>query len=618
MEGTKWSWGATTWLWLLALISGSQLVVGRTIEDGVVALGPKVAEPPLVLDLSRSSWIFDYRRVFLRGLREGLASNYERHGIPVLRNPKQVPDDQRFVLAKLISYNKIAVTLAIDVTTANVAGYAARSIYYCFNDTRHLPPPIFPIKDTTTEVVELGFNATTYTKLEEVAAARREDIELSLKFLSDAIESLEASNSSDRERARALIVVMHMVCEAARFRSFEQRLITTFDEASSFKPDAAMVGLQDNWVRLSTAIQQSYQKAINNPFTIKRSNGELFYENSVSDILQANLVFLKFSCLPSPSESSSSSCTTSNPLRQVITTSEDDHIDDTNVVCGGGEDVCPEFEPTTRIVGRDGLCVVVQDSDPTDGNKVILDDCEFNHVWTFKRDGTIRWKDKCLTAIKNYTNRQAPQQQSSNNNDLSSTIISMVIYNCSTSPDVTIHWDVTTDGSIVSLDYDGLSLTAPAGQGTTLTLENTTLSSSQAWLPTNHYQPFRAALSDILSAGYLRLKKGDDTVLVIERLRNGGKITRDWAIYADGTIRPVSALHRCLTLILGEKDWENRVRIEDCIGSYKQRWMFRSNGFLINPESGLILNALQHGSVVTPVPRRPAGILNDRYWLPLL
>ncbi|KAJ4828920.1 hypothetical protein Tsubulata_008094 [Turnera subulata] len=621
MEGRTWRGGtaAATWLWLLALISGSQYLVVGSIEDDV-ALGPKLTKPASVFDLTSIVWKAQYGNLIINLQR--LGSGHEGLGIPVLLNPKQVPDEyQRFVLAKLISYNKIAVTLAIDVTTANVAGYEARSKYYCFKDTRHLPRPI-PFKDTTTEVVELGFRST-YTGLEEAAAAKREGIELSFKFLSDAIESLEASSSSDRERARALIVVLQMVCDVARFRSFHQRLLTTYDTPLSFKPDAAMIGLQDNWNRLSTTIQQSYQRAFNNPLPIKRGDGELFFVDSVSDILKANLQLLKFNCTSgrgdrlsssssssSSSESSSSSFTTKNPLRQVvISTSEDDGID-TNVVYGG-DDLCPELEPTTRIVGRDGLCVVVQDSDPTDGNKIILDDCEFDHFWTFKRDGTIRWNDKCLTGIKIFPN------QSSNNNDQTINI-TMVIYDCSTAPSVSIQWNVTTDGSIVSIEYDDLSLTAPAGQGTPLTLEDTVLSSAQAWLPTNHYQPFRAAISDIFSAGYLRLKEGDDRVLVIERLRNGRKITRDWAIYADGTIRPVSALHRCLTLTLGKVEIENRVVLEDCIGSYKQRWMFRSNGFLVNPESGLILGARQDSSVLTPIGVRPLDALNDRLWLPLL
>ncbi|KAJ4834571.1 hypothetical protein Tsubulata_028468 [Turnera subulata] len=594
---------------------GSQLVVG-IIEDDVVALGaPKVTEPPLMeLDLSRSCWFYQYRDL-IGDMREGLAGGYERYGTPVLRNPKQVPIDQRFLRAKLTSCNKIAVTLAIDVTTADVVGYKARSTYYYSKDTLHLPF-FFPFKDTTAEV-ELGFNTTTYTGLEEAAAAKRGDIKLSRPSLSDAIESLDASNSTSArpEIARALIVVMQMVCEAARFRSFERRLNTISDGSSSFIPNAAMIGLEDNWIRLSTAIQQSYQRAFNNPFPIKRGNGELFYVDSVSDILKANLVFLKFSCLPSPSESLSS-CTTSNPLRQVITASDDD----TNIY--GGEDLCPEFEPTSRIVGRDGLCIVVQDSDPTDGNKIILDDCRINHVWTFKRDGTIRWRDKCLTAIKNYTNRQAPQQQSSSNNNNDQLTIKMitVIYNCSLEEySITNQWNVTTDGSINIFGLnDYLSLTAAAGQGTTLTLEDTTLNSSQAWLPTNHYQPFRAALSDIRSAGFLRLKEGGGRVLVIERLRNGGKITREWGIYADGTIRPVSALHQCLTLTLGKVEIENRVVIEDCSGSYQQRWMFRSNGYLMNPASGLILSVRKDGSVSTPIARKPLGKLKDRYWLPWL
>ncbi|KAJ4834577.1 hypothetical protein Tsubulata_028476 [Turnera subulata] len=626
MEGTSWRGGliievAATCLWLIALISstgGSQLVVGNIEDDG--ALGRKLTEPPLEFYINSRYWAAEYFKL-IRGLRKGLGSEYERHGIPVLANPKQVPLDQRLLLAKLESYKIVhekEVTLAIDVTTANVVGYEAGSKYYCFSDTCHLPPPI-PFKEDTTEKVELGFK-TSYTQLEEAAAAKREDIVISRTSLSKAIVSLDASNSSDREKARALILVMQFLCGAARFAYIERKMVIYLAFYGGFKPDAAMIELENNWSRLSTEIQQSYQKAINNPVPMKRADGELFSVDTVSDILKPNLMLLKFNCitgrdrLSSSESSSSSSFTTSNPLRQVITTSEDDHIDDTNVY-GGGEDVCPELEPTTRIVGRDGLCVVVQDSDPTDGNKIILDDCdEFNHLWTFKRDSTIRWKDKCLTILmdKKITNQAPQHQQSTSSNNI------MVIYNCSTAPQLlNTRWDMTTDGSIVSRAHDGMSLTAPGRQGTPLTAEKTTWSSAQAWLPTNHYQPFRAAITGIYLHMCMTLKEGDDRVPRLERCGDSSK--RTWAIYADGTIRPVLALHQCLTLILGTQEEENRVRIEDCIGSYKQRWMFRSNGYLMNPESGLTLDTgLDESYVLIPIPRRPTESRYALIWLPLL
>ncbi|KAJ4834573.1 hypothetical protein Tsubulata_028470 [Turnera subulata] len=306
MEGTTWRGAviikaAATWLWLLALISGSQLVV---------AVGPKVTEPSSILELDLgATWVGEYSS-FIRGLRKGLASKYEKHGIPVLRDPKEVPDDQRFLLAKLISYNKIGVaTLAIDVTTGNVAGYEASSKYYRFKDTSHLPPPI-PFKEDTTEKVELPFK-NTYTELEEAAKAKREDIELSRTILSGAIESLQdASSNSDRaEKARALIVVLQLVCEAARFTHIQRKMHISLSRLQApFKPDAAMIGLENNWVRLSTEIQQSYQKAFYYPLGIKRApDGTIFHVDSVSDILKTNLALLKFTCISGRDRLSSSS-----------------------------------------------------------------------------------------------------------------------------------------------------------------------------------------------------------------------------------------------------------------------------------------------------------------------
>nr|GFC40624.1 ribosome-inactivating protein [Tanacetum cinerariifolium] len=65
------------------------------------------------------------------------------------------------------------------------------------------------------------------------------------------------------------------------------------------------------------------------------------------------------------------------------------------------DEQCPDGEPTTNIVGRDGQCVNVKDSQYYNGNFIILGACgnaQRNQLWTFKSDGTIRSNRKCLTS----------------------------------------------------------------------------------------------------------------------------------------------------------------------------------------------------------------------------
>nr|GFB82370.1 ribosome-inactivating protein [Tanacetum cinerariifolium] len=65
------------------------------------------------------------------------------------------------------------------------------------------------------------------------------------------------------------------------------------------------------------------------------------------------------------------------------------------------DEQCPDGEPTTNIVRRDGQCVNVKDSQYYNGNFIILGACgnaQRNQLRTFKSDGTIRSNGKCLTS----------------------------------------------------------------------------------------------------------------------------------------------------------------------------------------------------------------------------
>nr|GFA42665.1 ribosome-inactivating protein [Tanacetum cinerariifolium] len=65
------------------------------------------------------------------------------------------------------------------------------------------------------------------------------------------------------------------------------------------------------------------------------------------------------------------------------------------------DEQCPDGEPTINIIGKDGQCVNVKDSQYYNGNFIILGACgnaQRNQLWTFKSDGTIRSNGKCLTS----------------------------------------------------------------------------------------------------------------------------------------------------------------------------------------------------------------------------
>ncbi|KAJ4829854.1 hypothetical protein Tsubulata_027934, partial [Turnera subulata] len=351
---------------------------------------------------------------FVSSLRNQLTSDYKRHGIPVLPQPSRVADGERFLLVKLSNSPEVCISLALDVTDANVVGYQAGVESYFFSNAPNLAfSDIFA--KTQKKKLPLGI---TYPELEKAAGANRQGIDLGISNLDGAITTLYQSNGSPANSvASALIVVMQMITEAARFRCME------------------------------------LQRAFFNAVPLRRANGEIYYAYSVSDTLRANLALLKFVC--TSTEHTSASSSSPSYLRQVIS--------DYDVPC-------PALEPTLKIMGRDALCVAAHNYSATDGNPVILFDCGVNHFWTFKRDGTIRYKDQCLT-----TYNFGPESNK-------------VIYNCSTAPKSTTIWVMDTNGSIVN-PYSGWSLTSVLPtKATKLTIEKTSLVSSQGWYPTNNTQ----------------------------------------------------------------------------------------------------------------------------------
>ncbi|KAJ4837989.1 hypothetical protein Tsubulata_029075 [Turnera subulata] len=576
MEGTLRQWtiiSVARFLWMVALICpvwGSPLAT-----ENEYALGLQQAKATVLEFTTDGGVTKESYTEFVTSLRNQLASDYNRHGIPVLRQPNKVADWERFLLVKLSNSPEATITLALDVTDANIVAYQAGIESYFFSDASDLA---FSILFTDTDQKKLSFGGN-YSELEKASGATRQAIDLGISHLDGAITTLYRSNRTPQNSiARALIVVIQMITETGRFRHIEQQVrvnIRTPDRYPSFRPDYATIELENNWIRLSIEIQESYQRAFSSAVMLRRANSEIFYADCVSEILKANLALLKFVCKSTEFESVSSA----PDLHEVEY-----------------EVTCPALEPIAKIGGRRDRCLGVKDYNPVDGNNIIHWGCGINQYWTFKRDGTIRYQDKCLASY-NF----GPESY-------------MVIYNCSTAPKPTTFWVVNTYGSIIS-PYSGMSVTTTNPYETIkLTLEITEFTSGQGWLPTNYTAPFPVSLMGF-NDQCLKLKGTNN--LWLQECANLG-VGREWYIYTDGTIRPTSAPHRCLTC--NSPFVGSEVIVLDCVDSgwSSQRWTFINDGRIMNIRSWLALDVQNlDGNLPQVIISAPNGKPSQK-WLPLL
>nr|GEW98376.1 transcription initiation factor TFIID subunit 13 [Tanacetum cinerariifolium] len=157
---------------------------------------------------------------------------------------------------------------------------------------------------------------------------------------------------------------------------------------------------------------------------------------------------------------------------------------------------CPDGEPTTNIVRRDGQCVNIKDSQYYNGNFIILGACENaqrNQLWTFKSDGTIRSNGKCLPS-----------------------------------------------------GYGGHVIAADSStQGTVLMVAEDNNSSRQAWSAGNYTQPTINYIS-----GFCEMCLQGNSANARVWLANcifRTEPRQQWALYGDHTIRPYNDHTLCVT-----------------------------------------------------------------------
>ncbi|XP_027352686.1 abrin-a-like [Abrus precatorius] len=480
---------------------------------------------------------------FMDELRERLTGGLI-HDIPVLRDPTTVEESHRYITVELSNSDTESIEVGIDVTNAYVVAYRAGTQSYFLRDA---PASASDYLFTGTDQYSLPFNGT-YGDLVSWAHQSREEIYLGLHALTHGISFLRSGSNDNEEKARTLIVIIQMVSEAARFRYISNRVGVSIRTGTTFQPDPAMISLENNWANLSGGVQQSVQGTFPNPVTLRNICNEPVIVDSLSHPTVAVLALMLFVCNPPNANQS--------PLliRSIAEKSE----------------TCVPMEPTVRIGGRDGMCVDVFDNAYNDGNSIIMwkckDQLEENQLWTLKRDKTIRSKGKCLTTYGSDPGNY------------------VMIYDCTLAvPDAT-YWDIWDNGTIIN-SKSALVLSAESSSmGGTLTMQKNDYRMRQGWRTGNDTSPFVTSI-----VGYLDLcmEAHESNMWLADCDSN--KKEQQWALYPDGSIRPVQNTNNCLT----SEDHKQGATIVmmGCSNAWaSQRWVFKSDGTIYNLYDDMVMD----------------------------
>ncbi|GJV80579.1 ribosome-inactivating protein [Tanacetum coccineum] len=227
-------------------------------------------------------------------------------------------------------------------------------------------------------------------------------------------------------------------------------------------------------------------------------------------------------------------------------------------VAVGADEQCPDGEPTTNIIGRDGQCVNVYENQYDNGNPIILFACrnaKGNQLWTFKSDGTIRSNGKCLTTY-GYAS----------GDDI------MICDGDTTMPDAT-KWQARSAGNYTQ--------------------------------PTiNYISGFREMC---LQAN------GANARVWLANCVIGTEPRQQWALYGDSTIRLYSDRTLCVTSD-GHKSSDSIILLK-CQGSGDERWTFMADGTILNPNARLVMDVQNSDpSLQDIILYQPTGTPNQN-WL---
>lgn len=379
----------------------------------------------------------------------------------------------------------------------------------------------------------------------------RNETEHGMVPLLEAIDALYYDRNDKNRIAESLVICTGMIPEAIRFRHIEglvRRSILPGEKYLTFRPDPLMYSVVEQWDTLSERIQKSTDGSFD-PIQLGLPDNPFYWDNVGQAITRLSLML--FVC-------------NTPPRTPLLIRSLGDH---------DGGPFCSKVETTVRIVGRDSLCVDVKDGDYTDGNAIQLFQCkdnlDANQLWTLKKDGTIQSNGKCLT--------------------VTGLIQTIVICNCTTAATDFIRWQVWQNGTIINPATE-LVLNAPSIiPGATLDAQRNTYAASQSWTVTNVM--IRPRIQSIVGCNNSQCLETNGSDVWLADCAVKGE--QDWALEADGTIRPQQDGTSCLGCdgdycVLGAK-----LIIIDCGGGYPTtRWYFENDGSIVNPGSRLVIEVV--------------------------
>ncbi|WCJ41750.1 Ribosome-inactivating protein gynostemmin [Euphorbia peplus] len=192
-------------------------------------------------------------QLFMATVRRALASELTSHGIPVLRKPSDVTNDNKYLLVQLDGDSPTeTITLALNVVNAYVFGYKAdegRSFFF-----KDAPAGVEAANnglfDGTTKV-RLMSQDSNYINLGDRTKYPL-GISSPIKNAIDILRRFDGKIIDDNFRHSFLVLIQN-IAEAARFK-FLQRQIEA-DIYDSYKPQGIVISYENKWDLLSEQIQ---------------------------------------------------------------------------------------------------------------------------------------------------------------------------------------------------------------------------------------------------------------------------------------------------------------------------------------------------------------------------
>ncbi|XP_050205049.1 ricin-like [Mercurialis annua] len=555
------------WLCLLAIWfhCGSTTVWSITTAEYNQTIFPSFNDHPIVkLDVNNLNWqSYDD---FIIALRNALRNPNEDvrnwHGYGVLRSTQNLPESRSFLLVELSvpDIPGATITFAVNVTNMYIIGFLVGDRAHYFPGYDHDIQIAFPnVPSQNRHVLPFEEN---YNSLESAAHEDRSTIYLGKNPLIQAVRQLYYASRdghiSPAQRAgpaKWLLVCIQMISEAARNFIIAGRISSWIDNLYERAAEPDMISYQNRWGKLSERIQESGENGVFDAVDlVDRTNQPMDLSNVNDFYVRFAIALMIYYCQPQPK--------LIHHLSPLIIQPAVAMYDD---VCVNPED------PIVRIVGPNGLCAGVINGDYRNRKAIVLQPCKSNsdesQLWTFKRNGMIQSKGKCLTCYGNQPGNY------------------IMINDCPSQLTDVTKWQVWDNGTIVS--GTGLVLSANAGdEGTILRVEANIYTTAQSWRPTSYTQPL---VTSIVGLNRLCLQATGDGVWLDKCV--AGKQDQTWIVYPDGSVRPQRNKGDCL---FGDLKHDRVVRIVACYPlSVGQRWVFKSDGSIVNLNYGLVLDVLR-------------------------